>query len=228
MIPFAAPDPWQAYVGALRRLPDLVEATNRLPWPAAVGAAVAGVVALGFGARARRPLAVAGGALIGVAAGTALSGWMGGWLAVPGLLSGAAGALALGVVSGIYPPLFIFAAGALPGALIGATLPQVGQPWYGLLGLAIGGLTALGLARWVAAVAAAGLGAALLALGLLAVAGDWPPTRVLAAHPLALVALLAVLTVSGAAFQHATAWRLPARRIADETPPDEAATVVQR
>lgn len=228
MIPLAPSDPWQAYAGAVRRLPDLVEAAGRLPWPAAVGAVVAGAVALGFGARARRPLAAAGGALVGLAAGAALASWIAGWVVVPGLLVGAGSALALGVLAGLFPPLFIFAAGALPGALLGAALPQAGQPWYGLLGLAVGGLTAVGLARWVAAVAAAGLGAALLAVGLLAAAGDWAPARALASHPLALVALLAVLTVSGAAFQHATAWRPPEPRLPAETAPSEAPTVLDQ
>ena len=228
MIPLAASDPWESYAAAVRRLPDLVEAVSRLPWPVAVGAIAAGAVALGFGARARRPLAVVGGALVGLAAGAALAGWIGGRVAVPGLFVGAASALALGVLAGLWPPIFIFAAGALPGALVGAALPQAGQPWYGLLGLAVGGLAAIGLARWVAAVTAAGLGAALLAVGVFAAAGGWPPARALAGHPLALVALLAVLTVSGAAFQHASAWRPPERRLTGETPPDEAATVVQR
>ncbi|HEU4382717.1 MAG TPA: hypothetical protein VFR85_04360 [Anaeromyxobacteraceae bacterium] len=228
MIPLAAADPWQSYVAAVRRLPDLAEAVSRLPWPVAAGAIAAGVVALGFGARARRPLAVVGGALVGLAAGAALAGWIGDRVAVPGLFVGAVCALGLGMLAGLWPLLFIFAAGALPGALAGAALPQAGQPWYGLLGLAVGGLMAVGLTRWVAAVTAAGLGAALLGVGVFGLAGGWAPARALAGHPLALVAVLAVLTVSGAAFQHASAWRPPARRLEGETRPDEAATVVQR
>jgi hypothetical protein len=227
MSPLALADPWQAYADGIRRLPDLVEASSRLPWPAAVAALLAGAVALGFGARARRPLAVAGGGAVGVAVGAALAGWLGGGSAVPGLLAAAAGALLLGVLAGLFPPLFIFAAGALPGALVGSTLPAPGQPWYGLLGLAVGGLLALGSTRWVAAVAAAGLGAGLLAVGLFGAAGGWAPARVLAAHPLVLVALLAVLTVAGAAFQHGTAWPPPRPRVPAGTPPDEAPTVAE-
>ena len=223
MIPLASSDPWQAYADAVRRLPDLVEATGRLPWPVAAGALLVGAAVLGFGSRARRPLAMAGGALVGLAAGAALAGWIGGWVTVPALLVAVTSALALGVLAGLYPPLFIFAAGALPGALLGSALPQAGQPWYGLLGLAVGGLLALGFSRWVAAVAAAGLGAGLLAAGLLGMASDWAPARALASHPLALVALLAVLTVSGAAFQHARAWP---RRVAAGPSPEEAPTVV--
>lgn len=211
MTPPGLPEPWQALAAAARRLPELVEALRGLPWPVAVASLLAGVAVLGFGARARRPLAVAGGALVGLAAGTALPGWLGAGTAVPGLLAASAGAAALGVLAGLYPPLFIFAAGALPGALLASFLPAPGQPWYALLGLAVGGLVALGLARWVAAAAAASLGAALLAAGLFGTAGDWGPARLLASHPLVLVALLAVMTVSGAAFQHATAWRPPGR-----------------
>jgi hypothetical protein len=224
MTPLALADPWQAYAAAIRRLPDLVEALRGLPWPAAAAALLAGAAALGFGARARRPLAAVGGALVGLAAGVALAGWLGGGGAVPWLLAASAGALALGVLAGLYPPLFIFAAGALPGALVGSALPPSGQPWYGLLGLAVGGLLALGFARWVAAVAAAGVGAALLAAGFFGAAGDWAPARALASHPLPLVALLAVLAVSGAAFQHATAWRPPQPQAPGETAPYQAPT----
>ncbi len=223
MIPLASADPWQPYAAAVRRLPDLMEAAGRLPWPVAAGSLLAGAAVLGFGARARRPLAVAGGGLVGLAAGAAVAGWMGGWVGAPTLLVAALGALALAALAGLFPPIFIFAAGALPGALIGATLPGPGQPWYGLLGLAVGGLLALGFARWVAAVAAAGLGAALLAVGLLGAAAQWPPAQALASHPLPLVTVLAVLTVAGAAFQHARAWP---RRIAPGPSPDQAPTVV--
>ncbi|HZY02470.1 MAG TPA: hypothetical protein VFF02_03160 [Anaeromyxobacteraceae bacterium] len=223
MIPLASAIPWQAYATAVRRLPDLVEATGRLPWPVAAGSILAGAAVLGFGSRWRRPLAVGGGALVGLAAGAVLAGWIDGTVRVPALLVGATGAAALGVLAGLYPPLFIFAAGAVPGTLLGSALPQAGQPWYGLLGLAVGGLLALGLARWVAAVTAAGLGAALLAAGLMGAASDWAPARALASHPVALVTLLAVLTVSGAAFQHARAWPRPA---GTRPPRDESPTVV--
>lgn len=230
MIPPGPPDPWQALVTAVRRLPELVEALHGLPWPAAAAALLAGAAVLGFGARARRPLAVAGGALVGLVAGAALAGWLGGGVAVPGLLAAIAGAAALAVLAGLYPPLFIFAAGALPGALLASALPAPGQPWYLLLGLALGGLVALGLARWVAAVAAAGLGAALLAAGLFGTAGDWAPTRALESHPLVLATLLAVVTVSGAAFQHATAWRPPGhglRRAVPDGAPEEASSAAE-
>ena len=228
MNPPGPPDPWQALAGAVRRLPELAEALRGLPWPVAVAFLLAGVAVLGLGARARRPLAAAGGALVGLAAGTALAGWLGGGTAVPGLLAASAGALALGVLAGLFPPLFIFGAGALPGALLASTLPAPGQPWYFLAGLALGGLLALGFARWVAAVAAAGVGAALLAAGLFGTAGDWPPARLLASHPVVLATLLAVVTVSGAAFQHATAWRPSGRRSrqpATEEPEDASSAV---
>lgn len=227
MIPTAPADPWQTFAVGARRLPEVVEALRGLPWPVAVAALLAGIAALGFGARARRPLAVAGGALVGLVAGAALVSWLGGGVAVPRLLAATLGAVALGVLGGLFPPLFIFVAGALPGGLLASGLPAAGQPWYALLGLAVGGLMALGLARWVAAVAAAGLGAALLAAGLFGTAGDWAPARVLASHPLVLATLLAVVTVSGAAFQHATAWRPPGPRRPGETALDESATAVE-
>lgn len=224
------PQPWQALAAAARRLPEAVEALRGLPWPVAGASLLAGIALLGFGARARRPLAVAGGALVGLVAGAALPGWLGGGSTVPGLLAASAGAAALGVLAGLYPPLFIFAAGALPGALLAAALPATGQPWYALLGLAVGGLLALSLARWVAAVAAASLGAALVAAGLFGTAGDWAAARLLASHPLVLATLLAVVTVAGAAFQHATAWRPPghgSRRAGPEGTAGEASSAAE-
>lgn len=220
--------PWGPFAEALRRLPDAAESLRELPWPAVVALLAAGAVTLAAGARARRPLAAVGGAMVGAAAGAALSVLLAGRTGIPPLAMTAVAAAAGALAGALFPPAFIFGAGALPGALVGLAFPVQGHPAVGALaGIALGGTAAVLLARWVAAIAAAGLGAALVAAGLFAGFGRSEPLRSLATHPLALAAVLAVLTVAGAAFQHASAWAPPPRRAGGEPPPDEAATVAE-
>jgi len=139
-------------------------------------------------------------------------------------VAAAAGALA----GALFPPAFIFGAGALPGALVGLAFPVQGHAALGAVaGLALGGGAAVLFSRWVAAISASGLGAALMAAGLFAGFGRSEPLRALATHPLALAGVLAVLTVAGAAFQHASAWARPPHAAGGEPPPDEAPTVAE-
>ena len=208
MIPLLVTDPWESLASALRRLPDLAEAARTLPAWAAVGLLLTGAAALAVGSAARRPLGAAGGALAGAAAGAAAAGWVAAKASVPPLASTMLCAGAVAILAGIFPPVFIFAAGALPGALVGWAFPLQGEPALGLAaGAVLGGAVALLAARWVAALTAAGLGAALVAAGLFGLAGGSPVLQALEAHPVALLAVLAVLTVAGAAFQHPRAWR---------------------
>jgi hypothetical protein len=227
MTPAVLSGPWGPIADALRRLPDVAESLRDLPWPGAVALLAVGAVMLAVGARARRPLAVVGGAIVGAAAGAAVSALLGGRLGVPPLAATAVLAAAGALAGGFFPPAFIFGAGALPGALVGLAFPAQGHAEVGALaGIAFGGTAAVLLARWVAAIAAAGIGATLLAAGLFAGFGRSEPLRALAAHPLALAGILAVLTVAGAAFQHASAWA-PLRRAYGGPPPDEAPTVAE-
>jgi len=228
MTPAALSGPWAPFADALRRLPDAAESLRELPWPAAVALLAAGAVTLAAGARARRPLAAVGGAIVGAAAGAAAAAVLEGRGGIPPLaltaLAAAAGALA----GGLFPPAFIFGAGALPGALVGLAFPVQGHTALGALaGVALGGAAAVLLARWVAAISAAGLGAALVAAGLFAAFGRSEPLLALASHPLALAGVLAVLTVAAAAFQHPSAWAPPVHGAGGEPPPDEAPTVAQ-
>ncbi len=227
MTPSALSGPWGPFAEALRRLPDFAESLRELPWPGAVALLAAGAVTLVAGARARRPLAVVGGAIVGAAAGAAASALLAGRVGVPPLAATAVVAAAGALAGGLFPPAFLFGAGALPGALVGLAFPVQGHAEVGALaGIALGGVAAVLLGRWVAAITAAGLGAALLAAGLFAGFGRSEPLRVLADHPLALAGILAVLTVAGAAFQHASAWA-PPRRAGAGPPPDEAPTVAE-
>lgn len=219
--------PWGPFAEALKRLPDAAESLRELPWPAAVALLTAGAVTLAAGARARRPLAAVGGAIVGAAAGAAATVLLQGRGGIPPMAMAAVAAAAGALAGVLFPPVFIFGAGALPAALVGLAFPVQGQAALGALtGIAVGGAIALLFARWVAAIAAAGLGAALVASGLFAAFGRSVPLRALASHPLALAGVLAVLTVAGAAFQHASAWAPPARR-SGGAPPDEAPTVAE-
>jgi hypothetical protein len=222
-------DPWQPLARALRGLPDLVESLHGLPWPAAAALLALGAVALAAGARARRPLAVVGGALLGLAAGAAASGWASSRTGLPPTALAVLAAGAVAILGGLFPPAFICCAGALPGALLGLALSPKGESALGLAaGAAAGGVVALLLSRWVAAVAAAGLGAALAAAALFAFAGRSRVAESLAAHPLALAGLVGVLTVAGAAFQHARAWAPGGRRPGRAAPSGgEAPTAVE-
>ena len=217
------------FASAHRELPSLASRLRELPWLAVAALAVAGVVALIAGARFRRPLAVAGGAALGWLAVTAAPSWVATNVGVSRQTLSVAALTLLAAGGGLFPPIFIFAAGALPGALAGSSLPIDGSPELGAAaGAAAAGIAALFLARWVAAVTAAALGAALLSAALLAAGDSRPALRVLATHPSTALALVAVLTIAGTAFQLRSAWRraVPrAKQGRELTPPDAAPTV---
>jgi len=193
---------------ALQRVPAVAEQLRALPWPATLGLALLGLAALAVGARWRRPLAVAGGAVVGWAAGMALTSWLLREVGLPPLATRIGAAAAVATLSGLLPPAFLAAAGALPGALVGSALTsEAVGPWAGL---GLGGLAGLLLGRAVAATAAAGLGAALLA-----------------ERPFVLLTLTAVVAVAGAAFQWTRAWEPPPPRpqhAISEPAPDQAET----
>jgi hypothetical protein len=167
-----------------------------------------GALLLAAGARGRRPIGVAGGAAVGALAALAASGWVRArWpgLPIPALVAG--GAAGLAVLGGLAPPVFVFAAGALPGAVLGVAAPIADQPLYGL----VAGAAALGaLALWgpelVAVGVASTLGAGLLGGALLAVAGPRPEVSALVARPFLLLAWLAVVGAAGGALQLGRAW----------------------
>src|SRR5512140_2805139 len=186
-------------------LSELVAAGARLalrappPWAALL--AGVGVVFMLHGARRRRVLAVPGGAALGRLAArlvvTALDG-AGAAVQVEALRV-AAGVGAL--ICAAWPPLFPVLALALPGAGVGVLTGLAGRAW---LGAAAGAVVGAGLGamlrEWVAALAAGGLGAAAVVAGGLGLLARRPIGAELQEHPIALLAVWAVLTVAGAAF----------------------------
>jgi hypothetical protein len=187
---------------ALAGLTQLAEAAVGLPqaWAAALG--VLGLLLLAAGARRRRLIGALGGAAVGALLGLAAGAWMGArW---PGLPRGAlpwAAATALAALGGLAPSLFVFAAGALPGAVLGAAVPIADRPELGLVvGALVLGSLALVAAEFVAVAVASSLGAALLGGALLALASPGL-ARELAARPAVGLAWVVVVGAAGMAFQ---------------------------
>ncbi len=185
------------------RFPELAGPLRPLPLWAHGLLLAAGLAVAAAGARWRRPVALAGGAATGWLAGMAAAGL----LELPGRVLPPVGAALLAGAALLLPPLFPFAAGALPGAFLGARLGLPGGPLLGAgIGLLLlGGLGLLG-ARLVAAAVAGLLGGALAGVALLASARHLPQLRILEERPVLLAALVLLLAVAGAAFQVGFAW----------------------
>lgn len=195
----------------------LVEAGARLaakappPWAALLLGA--GVVYLLHGARERHLLALPGGAVLGLLAARlfvmATDGPGAGVQEELTWISAGVGALACGA----WPPLFPVLALAIPGLAIGWHLPLAGRPWLGALAGGAGlGLVGALAREWVAALAAGGLGGVAATGGAIGLLGRSSAGTTLRDHPMAVVAIWAVLAVAGAAFHAGRAW--PARRAA--------------
>lgn len=186
----------------------LASLATGLSLPAAGVLAVAGAALLASGARRRRPIGALGGAAVGALLAVSAAGWVEArWPSVPRPALVAAGAGALAVLGGLWPPLFVFAAGLLPGAVLGQAVPIAEQPLLGLAagGLALGGL-ALVVAEFTAVAVAAVLGAGLLGGALLAAAGPRPEAAAMAARPFLLLAWLSVVGAAGGALQLGRSW----------------------
>ena len=183
---------------------------TRAPPPWAALLVGVGVLFLLHGARHRVVLALPGGAVVGLLAARAFVAAMDG----PGsavqreLLLVAAGGGAL-LCAG-WPPIFPALALALPGAVAGAILSPVGGA---LPGAVVGGLAgaAIGAAlrEWVASMAAGGIGGAAVIGGALGLLAKRAISVELLAHPMAILAVWAVLAVAGAAFHAGRAWPRP-------------------
>jgi hypothetical protein len=209
-------DPGGPLDAALRQIASAAQRMRDLPWPASLALAGAGLVSLAAGARARRPLAVAGGAAAGWAAGAAIAPWLLREVGVGPLATRIALASALAILSALFPPAFLFAAGALPGALAGwALTSEAVGTWTGI---AAGGLAGMLFARPIAAMAAGTLGAVLLGAGLLGASARLAWLQEVSERPIVAATLAAVVAVAGAAFQWSRAWEPP-------LPPPEQATL---
>jgi hypothetical protein len=188
------------------------------PWAALLLGA--GLVFLLHGGRRRLPLALPGGALLGLGIARWIAALQGApSLALePGVVAATAGAFACAAATSLFPPL----AAALPAAVVGAHLGVAGRAWLGaaLAALAGAGVGAL-LREWVAAAAAGAIGAAAILGGALGLLARQPIAGELRERPWAVVALWVVLAVAGAAFHAGRAWKAPGagRRAGDEIRP---------
>jgi hypothetical protein len=210
-------------------LSTLASRATGLSWPVAALVGVTGAALLLFGARSRRVIGAVGAAEVGALAVLAAGAWLEArWPALPRPALAAAGAVAMGLLGAAWPHLFVLAAGALPGAVLGVAVPVADRPWLGLaIGAAALGALASMAAELTAVAVAAVLGAGLLGGAALAAAGRTPEVAALAARPFLLVAWLVVVGAAGGAAQLGRSWgRAGGARRGGEpplTPPDRPA-----
>jgi len=195
------------------------------PWAASAVLLAVGVVTLVAGARTRRPVAALGGALVALAAVLVFAGPLEARSGLATRTLGGAALLAGLALGGAFPPLFPAGAGALPGALAAAALAPADQRALALgVGAAVGAVAGVLLARLVAAVVASALGAVVLSLGVAGALAHAGAGRVLSTHPVALLAVAAILAVAGVALQLPRAWTaaMPAARKPAAAPEGDA------
>jgi hypothetical protein len=187
-----------------------VRLASKAPPPWAALLVGAGVVFLLHGARHRHVLAIPGGAVIGLAAAR-LVVWALSGPAAPVQVEALWVAAGMGaLVCAAWPPIFPVLALAVPGAVIGSFLPVAGRAWMGALAGAAGGGLVGALAReWVASLAAGGLGSAGAIAGAVGLLSKHAIGAALREHPMAVLAIWAILAVAGAAFHAGRAWPGP-------------------
>jgi hypothetical protein len=201
-----------SWLGAAERLaallPRAAASLTRGSWPAAVVMLGLGVALLVAGARLGRVLAAAGAAGVGWLAGSLLTPSFQLWNLPPETPAWAA-ALMLGVLALGAPEVFSVALGAIPGALLGMQVAVAGRAWVGgFAGAVVLALVALWLRKLVLAATAAGAGAALVLVALVALSARVPRLAALAQRPLLVAATAGVLAVAGAAYQLGSMRRL--------------------
>ncbi len=192
---------------ALSWISGVASELGHLSWAVPAGVVAAGAFVLVAGARWRRPVAVLGAA--GVAALAALTigpGVLPGWDLPVGRLA-LVGAAVAGALAAVVPQVFPVLAGALPGALVAELFAPEGMRLEVVaVGALLGALVGLFAARPVAALVASAVGALAVALGAAGLLGSTGASRILLRHPTAILALVVVLSVAGAAFQLSRAW----------------------
>ena len=194
----------QAWLGAAEllaaRLPELAALLRGGGWPGIALALAGGLALLVAGWRLGRTLSAAGGVLMGFWAGGLLGPAVRGW--VPDAVPGWVGAGVIGLASFMSPIVYPVVLGLVPGVLLGMHVAVAGKAWLG--GVAGGVVLALAgavLRRVVVAATAAVAGAALVAGGLLSLAGKVPALDVFVRRQVILLVVAAVLAVAGTAFQ---------------------------
>jgi hypothetical protein len=187
---------------AAEGLSHAAEAARGVGTAASAAAIVAGLLLLTVAARFRRVLAGVGGAAIGALAALAAHGAIASAYGLSIPLAAALGAVVLGAASALFPPVYPLAAGALPGALLGAHVPIGGRAALGAaVGGLVAGLVALAFATPIGIAVASFVGGLAIGLGLVGVLSRHAVGLALAAHPFALLAVAVVLGVAGSAFQ---------------------------
>lgn len=180
---------------------------GRSPWPVPFALVAAGLVVLLFGARARRPVAVAGAASVAAVAALWLSTRTGLARGFPVSTAAAVAAAVAGALAVVVPQIFPALAGALPGALLAEALaPPNLRLEVMAAGALLGAILGILASRLVASAVASGVGAVAVAVGAAAALRGTGPGRVLQAHPTATLAAAVVLAVAGTAFQLSRAW----------------------
>lgn len=201
LAPLAAGGPLRP-ADVLEALSAAAEAARE--WGSAAGAAllVVSLAALTVAWRFRRPLAALGGAATGALAALAAHSAIRVHLGLGAGAAAAIAAVAAGLLCLRVPSLFPFAAGALPGAFLGAALPLGERAAWGMTaGAVVCGLAGLAAGRVVAAGFASAAGGVLLPVALVALFPGHGLSREAAARPLALLAVGVIAAVAGAAFQ---------------------------
>lgn len=182
-------------------------AVGAASWPIQAAVILAGLVALLFGARARRPVAALGAASVAAAAASWLGAPLGSALGLsPSMLAVSSAALA-GAIAALLPPIFPALAGALPGALLADLLAPTDRRLEVLaIGAVLGAVAGFLSARLVASVIASAVGAMAVAVGATGALLARTAGRALHDHPVAILAVALILAVAGAAFQYPNAW----------------------
>ncbi len=201
----------EALAGALRDagrwVAGVTAEVGAASWPVGVAVAAAGLVVLLVGARARRPVAVAGAAGLAALAAhvLALRG-----AAVPGVAAAAVPVVAAAAGAAVALPLpqvFPALAGALPLAFVADLVAPPGHRLEAAAaGAAVGIVAGLLAARLVASAVAAGVGAVAVVVGVSGALRATGAGRALSAHPVAILGAACILGIAGAAFQYSRAW----------------------
>ena len=193
---------------------------GRSPWPYSAGMVAAGLLVLLVGARARRPVAVVGGAGVAAMAAHLLGEPACAAQGIPVSTLAVVSAAVAGALAAVVPQVFPALAGALPGALLAGLLAPAERKLEVLAaGALLGGLLGVLAARPVAAAVASGFGALAVSVGAAGALQGTGPGRALLAHPTAILAAAAILAVAGTAFQLSRAWGRGAKPSPGKPPP---------
>jgi hypothetical protein len=190
------------------------------PWPVSAGVVAAGLVVMLFGARARRPVAVAGAAGVAAVAAQWMGTRAGASLGIPPSTLTVVSAAVAGALAALVPQVFPALAGAVPGALLAEIFAPADRKLEVLLvGALLGGFLGVLAARPVAAAVASGAGALTVVVGAAGALRGTVPGRVLMAHPSAMLVAVTILAVAGTAFQYSRAWGRGGETSSRKAPP---------